>query len=324
MPGTTLSVAAETWPIAGEFAISRGAKREATVVVATLSNGPQRGRGECVPYARYRQTPEATLEAIHAASGCLDRVRLQQAMPASAARNAIDCALWDLEAKMLDKPAAEIAGLAPLHPVDTCYTLSLAAPDAMAERAAALPRQPLLKLKLGAPEDDKRMRAVRARRPDARLVADANEGWSPETVCPLLDVAAECGIELIEQPLAEGNDAILASVRRPVPVCADESAHTASGLEALRERYDAVNIKLDKAGGLTEALAMAREARRLGFKIMVGSMVATSLSMAPAFLVAQGADWVDLDGPLLLARDRVPGVSMVDGRIAPPPRDLWG
>jgi L-alanine-DL-glutamate epimerase-like enolase superfamily enzyme len=194
----------------------------------------------------------------------------------------------------------------------------------MADRAAALPRQPLLKLKLGAPGDAERMRAVRARRPDARLLADANEGWTPDTVGPLLDVAAECGIELIEQPLAEGNDQILAAMARPVPVCADESAHTSAGLEGLRERYDAVNIKLDKTGGLTEALAMARDARRLGFKIMVGSMVATSLSMAPAILVAQDADWVDLDGPLLLARDRVPGLSIVDGWIAPPPRSLWG
>jgi L-alanine-DL-glutamate epimerase-like enolase superfamily enzyme len=194
----------------------------------------------------------------------------------------------------------------------------------MAEKAASLPRQPLLKLKLGAPGDEERMRAVRSRRPDARLVADVNEGWSADTVRPLLAVAAECGIELVEQPLPEGEDGVLARIERPVPVCADESAHTASGLAALRDRYDAVNIKLDKTGGLTGALEMAREARRHGFRIMVGSMVATSLSMAPALILAQDADWVDLDSPLLLARDRVPGLSVTDGTIAPPPPGLWG
>jgi L-alanine-DL-glutamate epimerase-like enolase superfamily enzyme len=292
------------------------------VVVLALSDGPHRGLGECVPYPRYGETVAATIAAIRA-TGAIDRPHLQQALPASAARNALDCALWDLDARRLGKPAAELAGLASLHPVLTCYTLSLAAPEVMAEKAAALPRQPLFKLKLGAPQDDQRMRAVRARRPDARLIADVNEGWTPDTIGPLLALAAECGIELLEQPLPAADDGILASIARPIPVCADESAHTASELAALRDRYDAVNIKLDKAGGLTEALAMARQARRLGFKIMVGSMLATSLSMAPALIVAQDADWVDLDSPLLLARDRVPGLSIIDGWIAPP-LGLWG
>ena len=324
MPATLLSVDIESWPIAGEFVISRGAKREAVVVVATVADSSHRGRGECVPYARYRETPEAAVAAIRSVAGSLDRSLLQQALPPSAARNALDCALWDLEARRLGTTASEIAGLAPLRPVVTCYTLSLGAPEAMAEKAGSLPRQPLLKLKLGAPGDEERMRAVRARRPDARLVADVNEGWTPNTVGPLLAVAAECGIELVEQPLPEGQDGVLASMQRPVPVCADKSAHTASGLAALRDRYDAVNIKLDKTGGLTAALQMAHEARRQGFRIMVGSMLATSLSMAPALLIAQGADWVDLDSPLLLARDRVPGLAVTDGTIAPPPPGLWG
>ncbi|HXF54597.1 MAG TPA: N-acetyl-D-Glu racemase DgcA [Hyphomicrobiaceae bacterium] len=314
----------ESWPVAGEFVISRGTRRQTDVVVVHLVEGRHRGRGECVPYARYGETIASAVAAIREAQGPLDRVRLQGALPAGAARNALDCALWDLDASRHGTSAAALAGLPALRPVLTCYTLSLAAPQAMADQAAALPRQPLLKLKLGAPQDAERMRAVRARRPDARLIADVNEGWTPDMMGALLEVAAECGIELVEQPLPAGHDSVLASTKRPVPVCADESVHTSADLSALRDRYDAVNIKLDKAGGLTEALTMAREARRLGFRIMAGSMLATSLSMAPALILAQHADWVDLDSPLLLARDRIPGLSIVEGWIAPPPPGLWG
>ncbi|MFO7297474.1 MAG: dipeptide epimerase [Pseudomonadota bacterium] len=313
----------ERWPLANAFVISRGAKREAEVVVAQVSDGVYTGRGECVPYPRYGQTPEATLRAIKAAPADLDRDLLQD-WPADAARNALDCALWDLEAKRTGRRAAEIAGLAPLKPVLTCYTLSLDTPEAMATAARAVPHLPLLKLKLGRPGDAERMRAVRDARPDARLVADANEGWQSSDLAHLLSVAAETGFELIEQPLPADDDAELARVHRPVPVCADESAHTTDDLAALRDRYDAVNIKLDKTGGLTEALRMAREARRLGFRIMTGCMVATSLAMAPALLVAQLADWVDLDGPLLLARDREWGLEIRDGMISPPDPRLWG
>lgn len=313
----------ERWPLANAFVISRGAKREAEVVVAQVSDGVYTGRGECVPYPRYGQTPEATLRAIKAAPADLDRDPLQN-WPADAARNALDCALWDLEAKRTGRRAAEIAGLAPLKPVLTCYTLSLDTPEAMATAARAVPHLPLLKLKLGRPGDAERMRAVRDARPDARLVADANEGWQSSDLAHLLSVAAETGFELIEQPLPADDDAELARVHRPVPVCADESAHTTDDLAALRGRYDAVNIKLDKTGGLTEALRMAREARRLGFRIMTGCMVATSLAMAPALLVAQLADWVDLDGPLLLARDREWGLEIRDGMISPPDPRLWG
>ena len=324
MEKLTVDAQLESWPLAGTFVISRGAKREAEVVVVRVSDGVATGRGECVPYPRYGQTPEATLRAIKAAPSDLDRNSLQKDWPADAARNALDCALWDLEAKRTGRRAAEIAGLAPLKPVLTCYTLSLDTPEAMAAAARAVPHLPLLKLKLGRPGDAERMRAVRKARPDARLVADANEGWQSADLAYLLDVAAETGFELIEQPLPADNDAELARINRPVPVCADESAHTTDGLAALRDRYDAVNIKLDKTGGLTEALRMAREARRLGFQIMTGCMVATSLAMAPALLVAQLADWVDLDGPLLLARDREWGLQIRDGIISPPDPRLWG
>ena len=315
----------ERWPLASEFVISRGAKREAQVVVARVSDDRFTGRGECVPYPRYGQTPEATLAALKSVPAeLLDRERLQRDWPPDAARNALDCALWDLEAKRSGRSASELAGLTPLRPLLTCYTISLDTPEAMAAAAKAVPQLPLLKLKLGQPGDDERMHAVRQARPDARLVADANEGWKAEDLSHLLRVAAEVGIELIEQPLPADADAALAGVERHVPVCADESAHTSDGLAALRDRYDAVNIKLDKTGGLTEALHMAREARALGFRIMAGCMVATSLAMAPAVLVGQLADWVDLDGPLLLARDRDWGLEIRDGVISPPDPRLWG
>lgn len=320
----------ETWPIAGAFTISRGAKREAVVVVTEITDGTHTGRGECTPYPRYGETPEATLAAIEALGECpdLDRARLSALMPPSAARNAVDCALWDLEAKSRAIPAWRIAGVRAPAPLLTCFTISLAAPEEMAAKAAGVPHLPLLKLKLGAKDDAggdiERMQGVRAARPDARLVADANEGWAERDLERLLDAAANLGFETIEQPLPAGADDRLATVPHPLPVCADESAHTADGLAALRDRYDAVNIKLDKTGGLTHALEMAKAARAIGLDIMVGCMVATSLSMAPALLLAADAAWADLDGPLLLARDRTPGLDIRDGMIAPVPAGLWG
>jgi L-alanine-DL-glutamate epimerase-like enolase superfamily enzyme len=324
MTALTFEARIERWPLAAPFVIARGCKRESQIVVVHVSDGRFNGHGECVPYLRYGQTPETTLREIQEAVSIVDRAHLNAVLPASAARNAIDCALWDLEAKRTGRRAATLAGAGKLRPLLTCYTLSLDTPESMANKASAVERLPLLKLKLGGNGDDARMRAVRAARPDARLIADANEAWRPDQLEPLLAVAAENGIELIEQPLPATEDAALAACQRLVPVCADESAHTSEGLAQLRDRYDAVNIKLDKTGGLTEALAMAREARRLGFKIMVGCMVATSLAMAPALVVAQSADWVDLDGPLLLARDRPFGLDIRDGRIAPPDPRLWG
>jgi L-alanine-DL-glutamate epimerase-like enolase superfamily enzyme len=325
MPALTIDATIESWPIAGAFVIARGAKREAAVVVAQVSDGSVTGRGECVPYARYGETVAGVHDAILAMRARFsDRSSLLQQMPAGAARNALDCALWDYEAKRSGTSAAQFAGLAPLKPATTAYTISLGTSEAMAASAAAAARtMPLLKLKLGGDGDACRLRQIRAACPHARLIADANEAWTPKLLPSLMAAAAETGVELIEQPLPAGADAALAGPRA-VPVCADESMHDRAGLDALAGRYDVVNIKLDKAGGLTEALALAHEARARGFKIMVGCMVSTSLSMAPAMLLAQGADWVDLDGPLLLARDREPGLRYEGALVHPPEPRLWG
>ncbi len=325
MPRLTIGASIERWPIAGSFVIARGAKREATVVVAEASDGTVTGRGECVPDARYGETVESVRAAILALGGLSNRAELQRHMPAGAARNAVDCALWDYEAKLSGRRASALAGLSAPAPCFTAYTISLADPQTMAAKAAAAAEtMPLLKIKLGGERDAERMRAVRHACPGARLIADANEAWTGDMLGGLMAVAAEAGFELIEQPLPAGGDAMLASVPRVVPVCADESLHARADLPSLADRYDAVNIKLDKSGGLTEALALLAEARALGFKIMVGCMVATSLAMAPAVLVAQGADWVDLDGPLLLARDREPALHYDGAMVHPPTPQLWG
>ena len=323
-----LTVEVERWPIRGGFTISRGSKHEAVVVVATVSDGRYRGRGECVPYARYGETVEDVATAVQAcaspiASGA-NRADLGTFLPAGAARNAIDCALWDFEAKRSGKSVAKLAGLLPLHAVETAFTISLASPEVMAAEAREASGYLLLKLKLGGHGDEARLVAVRDAVPHARLIADANEAWQPHEVESLFAVAAAVGVELVEQPLPADNDEILAHVERLVPVCADESVHDRASLDLLVGRFDAVNIKLDKTGGLTEALVVAARARALGLKVMVGSMVATSLAMAPALLLAQDADFVDLDGPLLLARDRVPGLAYDGGIIAPPTSQLWG
>ena len=323
-----LTVEVERWPIRGGFTISRGSKHEAVVVVATVSDGRYRGRGECVPYARYGETVENVVTAVEACASAIasgaNRADLGTFLPAGAARNAIDCALWDFEAKRSGSSAAKLAGLLPLHAVETAFTISLASPKVMAAKAREASGYPLLKLKLGGDGDEARLVAVRDAVPHARLIADANEAWQPHEVESLLAVAAAVGVELVEQPLPAGNDEILAHVERLVPVCADESVHDRASLDLLVGRFDAVNIKLDKTGGLTEALVVAARARALWLKVMVGSMVATSLAMAPALLLAQDADFVDLDGPLLLARDRVPGLAYDGGIIAPPTSGLWG
>jgi L-alanine-DL-glutamate epimerase-like enolase superfamily enzyme len=322
-----LSVRIERWPIRGVFAISRETKREATVVVAELRDGNLSGRGECVPDARYGETAEGVAAAIErwrdAIADGLERPRLQPVLPHGAARNALDCAFWDLEAKRAGKRAWEIAGLPKPEPVVTAYTISLATPVAMAEAARAAP-YPLLKLKLGAPDDPERLAAVRAAAPNARLIADPNEGWGPNNLEENLAACAAAGVELVEQPLPDGADDLLARVDRPVPVCADESAHDRIDLPLLAGKYDAVNVKLDKAGGLTEALALTEEVARLGLTLMVGSMVGTSLGVAPALLIAGRAAFVDLDGPLLLARDRPEGLRHEGARIFPPASALWG
>jgi len=324
----SLSVRVERWPIAGAFTISRGAKTEAAVVVAELSDGVHRGRGECVPYARYGEAVEGVAAAIEALGQAIaqgfDRTQLQSAMPPGAARNALDCAFWDLEAKRAGAPVHVLAALPAPKPLTTAYTISLGTPDAMAQAAAKARQRALLKVKLGGADDPARIRAVRQAAPHAELIVDANEGWSDHDLAQNLAACAQASVTLVEQPLPAGRDDALAQMARPLPVCADESAHATASLAALVGKYDAVNIKLDKTGGLTEALTMAREAERLGFALMAGCMVATSLAMAPAMLVAQRARVVDLDGPLLLARDRPDGLRYDGSLVHPPTPALWG
>jgi L-alanine-DL-glutamate epimerase-like enolase superfamily enzyme len=323
-----LTARIERWPIAGSFTISRGAKTEAAVIVAEVSRGDHIGRGECVPYARYGETPDATLAAIltmgDALAAGLDRMALQEAMPPGAARNALDCALWDLEAKTGGRRVWEMLDMATPRPLTTAYTLSLGTAETMAEAAARAAHRPLLKVKLGGDGDEARIAAVRRAAPDAELIVDANEAWRADNLGRHLAACAAAGVTLVEQPLPAGQDEALARVARPVPVCADESVHDRTSLADLRTRYDAINIKLDKTGGLTEALATADAAQALGFDLMVGCMVATSLAMAPALVVAQRARVVDLDGPLLLAQDRANGLRYDGSTVFPPDRALWG
>ena len=323
-----LDVRDERFAVAGAFTISRGSRTEIRVVTVTLSHDGSKGRGECVPYARYGETVEGVVEAIRAVEGDLaaglDRQGLQSLMPAGAARNALDCALWDLEARRAGVPVWQLAGLSTPRPVETAYTLSLGTPEEMRAAAARNATRPLLKVKLGTDSDLERIEAVRAGAPDARIIVDANEGWTLAQYQALAPVFVRLGVALVEQPLPAGADDALASISRPLPVCADESCHDRASLSSLKGKYDVVNIKLDKTGGLTEALAMAREAEAMGFEIMTGCMLGTSLAMAPAFLVAQGAAYVDLDGPLLLAADRDVPVEYVGSQMQVPQRGLWG
>ena len=323
-----LTIAHESWPIAGTFTISRGTKTKADVVVVTLSKGGLIGRGECVPYPRYDETVPQVIEALEAARDAIEeglpRDQIARHVAPKAAQNALDCALWDLEAKRAGLPAWQLAGLAEPRPLITAYTLSLDTPEAMAKAAAAARDRPLLKLKLGREGDEERIAAIREAVPQARLIVDANEGWSEDILANRLSACARAGIELVEQPMPASNDEALRFVDRKVVICADESAHDVHGIDQLIGKYDAINIKLDKTGGLTGALALAQVAREKHLKIMVGCMLATSLAMAPAMLVAQFADYVDLDGPLLLKEDRVPGISFAGSLMQPPPPALWG
>jgi len=318
----------ERWPIAGSFTISRGAKTEAVTVVAIVSHGGHQGRGECVPYPRYGETPEATLQALESMREPLlkglDRQALQAAMPAGAARNALDCALLDLEAKSRGLRAWALLGRPAPRPCTTAFTISLGTPEAMAAATTKAAHRPLLKIKLGGDGDEARISAVRRAAPESELIVDANEAWTSDNLERNLAACANAGVTLVEQPLPAGRDEALARIKRPIAVCADESVHDRASLNGLRERYDAVNIKLDKTGGLTEAIAMADAAQALGFEIMIGCMVATSLAMAPAMLLTPQARFVDLDGPLLLTRDRDGGLRYEDSLVYPPETALWG
>ena len=323
-----LSIRRETFKLAQTFTISRGSKTEAEVLVVELEEDGKVGRGECVPYARYNESVAGVGEIIEGLRGAIEggvgRPRLRNLMKAGAARNAVDCALWDLEAKLAGKRAYELAGIAAPHDVTTAYTLSLDTPEKMAEAAKANAARPLLKLKLAGPEDLARVQAVHQAAPRAQLMVDANEGWTVDDYKALSPKLKALGVVLIEQPLPAGDDMGLLEVKGGVPVCADEACHDLATLRTLHGRYQVVNIKLDKSGGLTEALAMVAEAKRLEFKIMVGCMVGTSLAMAPAFLVAQQAQFIDLDGPLLLAEDRPHGFKYTGSVMHPNDAELWG
>jgi L-alanine-DL-glutamate epimerase-like enolase superfamily enzyme len=326
--GIKLNAVVEQFPIKGVFVISRERRTVQTVVRVTLEEGALRAQAECVPYKHYNETPEGVIESIlsqrEALGKGLTRVELQNRLPAGAARNALDCLLWDFEAKKTGKPVWQLAGLPAPKGVITARTISLGTPDEMHKNASALHGWPLIKIKLGGAGDDERLRAVRAALPDAKLIADANEAWTEELYESLVQVCVQNKISLIEQPFPAGQDGALAHLPRPVPVCADESLHDRHQLASLRGRYDAINIKLDKAGGLTEALALQKAAREQGFLILVGCMLATSLGMAPALLLAQDADFVDLDGPLLLEKDRKNGLHYDGARVGPPLSALWG
>ncbi|MBB6465058.1 N-acetyl-D-Glu racemase DgcA [Aminobacter carboxidus] len=323
-----LSVVDERFPIAGTFTISRGSKTEAEVITCEIAESGVIGRGECVPYKRYGETMAGVAEAIKHARRAIEdgasRIDLLTLMSAGAARNAVDCALWDLEAKLSGVPVKDRLGISAPLALETAYTLSLGEPEAMAAQARANAARPLLKVKIGGDNDIARIRAVTEAAPDSRIILDANEGWTDANIAENLAAAAQLGIALIEQPLPAGADQILGRIPHPVPICADESVHVAADLAALKGRYDAVNIKLDKSGGLTAALELRDQARALGFQLMVGCMVGTSLAMAPAVLLAQGAEFVDLDGPLLLARDRSPGLVYEGSMVSPPLPELWG
>ena len=319
-----IDVTADTFKLAQVFTISRGSRTEAKVLTVRVTEGGVTGWGECVPYARYDETLESVTAEINGLPGDITRQALYDLLPAGAARNAVDCALWDLEAKRAGKRVWELAGLTAPGPEITAYTLSLDEPEAMRAQAAKHSYRPLLKIKLGTPDDMPRLEAVRAGAPDATIIIDANEGWSAEVYADLAPHLLRLGVALVEQPLPAGEDDALLGMERPVPVCADESCHDRASLPGLKGKYDVVNIKLDKTGGLTEALALRDAARAEGFEVMVGCMVGSSLAMAPATLVAQGAKVVDLDGPLLLAEDRDNALKFDGAGVHPPAAALWG
>ncbi len=324
----TIEIKVEEFPITGNFTISRGSKTVANVVTATISDGAARGWAECVPYPRYNETIESVCDSISAiavdiANGA-GRDDLLRLMAPGAARNAVDCALWDLEAKLENRRVHMLACRLPPRPLPTAMTISLASPNEMAAQARANSSRPILKVKVGTDDDSARIHAVAGAAPLCRIILDANEGWTEENLHQHMLTAAECKVQLIEQPLPAGRDEILKDIPHPVAICADESVHVAEDLDGLAGKYDSVNIKLDKAGGLTAALQLRDAARERGFGVMVGCMVGTSLAMAPAVLLAQDSDFVDLDGPLLLARDRKPGLTYAGSLVSPPSPALWG
>ncbi len=319
-----ITVTRDVFKLAQVFTIARGSRTEAKVLTVKVEQDGVTGWGECLPYARYDETMDSVTAEIESLPEIFTREELQTLLPAGAARNAVDCALWDLEAKQAGKRVWELAGLPAPGPEITAYTLSLASPEEMQKQAAENAHRPLLKIKLGTPDDMPRLEAVRAGAPEARIIIDANEGWSAENYAELAPHLVRLGVELVEQPLPAGEDDALIAMDRPVPVCADESCHDRASLSKLKGKYDVVNIKLDKTGGLTEALKLRDAALAEGYQVMVGCMVGSSLAMAPGTLVAQGVTVTDLDGPLLLAEDRDVPLTFDDDGVHPPKADLWG
>ena len=319
-----ITVTPDVFKLAQVFTISRGSRTEAKVLTVRVERGGITGWGECVPYARYDETLESVTAQIEGLPAGISRADLQDALPAGAARNAVDCALWDLEAKQAGKRVWELAGLPKPGPEITAYTLSLDTPEKMREQATKHAFRPLLKIKLGTPDDMARLEAVRAGAPESAIIVDANEGWSAEVYTDLAPYLVRLGVMLVEQPLPAGEDEALIGMQRPVPVCADESCHDCSSLPKLKGKYDIVNIKLDKTGGLTEAIKLKAAAEAEGYGVMVGCMVGSSLAMAPAVLIAQGVAYTDLDGPLLLAEDRDKPLKFDDAGVHPPSAALWG
>lgn len=319
-----LHVANDRFALAEIFTIARGSRSHADVLTVTLTRQGLHGWGECVPYARYGESLASVRTQIEGLDGSIDRVSLQAALPAGAARNAVDCALWDWEAKQAGRPVWALAGLSRPEPLVTAFTLSLDTPERMEQAARKHAARPLLKIKLGTPDDMPRLEAVRRGAPDVPIIIDANEGWTAAVYAELAPHLLRLGVQMVEQPLPAGADDMLAEIARPLPVCADESCHDRESLPGLRGKYDMVNLKLDKTGGLTEALALRETARAAGFKVMVGCMIGSSLAMAPAVLLAQGAEIVDLDGPLLLAEDRDLPLHYDDKGVHPPLPALWG
>ncbi|CAG9001489.1 MAG: L-Ala-D/L-Glu epimerase [Candidatus Celerinatantimonas neptuna] len=305
-----LQIYQQSWPIDGVFAISRGSRTEAKVILVELSEGGFTGRGECVPYARYNETLDSVTTQINNLTSALDneltRDELANLLQPGAARNALDCALWDLECKRRGQSIWSILGITP-KPLTTAYTLSLDTPENMQQKVIQHRERPLFKLKLAGQGDLERVSAVRQGAPNARIIVDANEGWDEHIYRQIVPELVKLNVEMIEQPLPAKDDYILEKLEHPIPLCADESCHVSSDLPRLIGRYEMINIKVDKAGGLTEALILKEKAQQVGLDIMVGCMLGTSLSMAPAFVAAQSAKVVDLDGPLLLSEDRPNG-----------------
>ncbi len=317
-----IDVTRDVFQLAQVFTISRGSRTQAEVLTVTVREDGVTGRGECVPYARYHETMDSVAGQIAAFSG--DWARLGDELPAGAARNALDCALWDHAAKTAGKRVWDLLGLPVLRPEITAYTLSLDTPEAMQRQAALHAARPLLKIKLGTPDDIARLEAVRRGAPQVPIIVDANEGWTADVYADLAPHLIRLGVQMVEQPLPAGADDMLGEIARPLPVCADESCHDRASLPALKGKYDMVNIKLDKTGGLNEALELKAQALAEGYGVMVGCMVGSSLAMAPATILAQGVAFTDLDGPLLLAEDRDEPLNYDEHGVHPPAAALWG